>query len=185
MLRIIPLLALLALASCSSPLDVGTERIETRLTNGLKLRTVSASVRIIRDTDSILVEEWEYGVGSSRFSADTTAQPPSITLQRTMTGAPIPGKTSWLKELSIRLDDVATEGTIPMGGTAGQGNGAAATVVIEGAEHHSTRSDNANASIHHFSSNGRRTVQGTIVLGMNRSPLFTVVVAVNFTASQD
>lgn len=185
-MRFLPLsLVLLGLGSCSSPLDVGTERIDTRITNGLKLRTVSASVRIIRGGDTTLIEEWAYSVGSSSFSADTSVQPPGVTLRQVMLGAAGSGKTPWLKEIAIRLDGARADGAIPIAATADQKNGAGAVMMVDGTEYRSTPADNANASLHHFINNGRRTVQGTVVLGMNRPPAFSMVAAINFTASQD
>lgn len=182
---IIPLLGLL-LASCTSPLEVNTERIDTKLTNGLKLRTISTSVRITRGTDtSMTQEEWAYTVTASSFRADTTADPPGISLRLAMQGSPGPAESSWLKEISIRLDDTGSTGSIPLAAAANGGNSIGATVMIGGVEHRSTLADNANASLHHFIRDGVRAVQGTIVLGMNGSPEFTVVTVVNFLARQD
>ena len=182
---IIPLLGLLLLASCTSPLEMNTERIDTKLTNGLKLRTVSASVRITRGADtSVTQEEWAHTITASSFRADTATEPPGISLRLAMRGAPGP-EDSWLKELAIRLDDTGSTGSIPLAAAASTGNSVGAAVMIGGIEHRSTLADNANASLHHFTSNGVRAVQGTIVLGMNGSPEFSVVAVVNFMASQD
>jgi hypothetical protein len=176
--------ALLALAACGSPLDVSTPRIDTRLTNRIKLRDVSVSARVERPGDTTHIDDWRHGTVSATFIADTAGDPPRVSMDCRWTALPGDTATTVLKEIRIRLDDVEARGSLPLTGLPAGGTGALATVVVDGVEYTSGTAYTASAVLYYLPGDTRK-IQGTIVIGMDRSPAFTARVAINFLASQD
>ena len=180
------ILPALALAACSSPLDVPTDRIETRLTNGIKFREMTVSAHMERGVvpgDSITVE-WNYMTTASSFMADTTANPPLFRMHREMHPMShiLPGCS--LRELEIDISNLEAEGSHSLFCYPTSKNFVRALVEIGTTQYRSASGDNASITIH-YRNPGKRLIKGTLVLGMNRSPEFTLLVVVNFTASQD
>jgi hypothetical protein len=90
----------------------------------------------------------------------------------------------WLQELRIRIDTASSNGIITLNGNAASGSGASARIVIDGVEHLIATGYNASAVLH-YSRDNRRTIHGTILIGAERPSAFTLLIAINFTASQD
>lgn len=182
--------ALLALLSCSSPLDVPTKRIDTQLTNRIKVRSVEVNATIERPADSLIIDQWPYDsltigdwphtVTSPLFNADTIGSPPHIWMNYQMRGT---GK-SWLKEINLKLDDVKSEGAVTLATGPGAGSRVTATVAVGNREYTTTTSDNASGTFY-YRHGEKESIQGTIVIGMDRSPSFSILIAINFTATQD
>lgn len=181
---LIPIAALLALVSCSSPLDVPTQRIDTTLTNRIKLRDILVNVRINRPTYSLTIDDWPHTIDFLTFQADTANLPPHISMNCILESDP-KGITdeAFLKRVHIRLDDLPAEGTISVVGDPLVGTGASATVVVNGVEYNTSKDYVATGVLYHIPGRPQQ-IQGTIAIGLNCGPDIRVAIAVNFLASQ-
>jgi hypothetical protein len=184
--RIIIALALLpVLASCTSPIDVPTARIDTTLTNRIKLRDITVNALIQRVPDTLTIDAWSHTTPTSEFAVDSIGAPPSLTMNCRLQASPTQSSSATsLKELRIRLDNLPAQGTAQLGTDPTIGSGVAATVIVDNTEYATGAGTTASAALFYIQTDKKR-VQGTIVIGLNHWPLFNLVVAVNFTASQD
>ncbi len=176
---------LLLLLGCNAPLDIETKRIDTRLTNRIKLRDVAVSARIAHREDTLIIEQWGHQTMTSSLEIDTTGGVPRLWLQQTLRCSPSDStNVTWLKELVIRLDDVQTDGTITIAGNPAAGTGASATVVVDGDEYGIGASYNANG-VFHFIRQQKQMLQGNLVIGSDQAPAFSLLLTITISASQD
>jgi hypothetical protein len=181
----IAVMLLALLASCSSPIDVPTARIDTKLTNRIKLRSISVNARIERPADTTTIDEWSYTASTAAFAADTSGTPPTLSMNYVL-NAQAAGATAapLVKEVRIALDRVPAQGATTLGTDGSAASNVTATIVVDGVEYTTGAGATASAALYYLP-DGKKRIQGTIVLGMNRSPLFTLLLAINFQASQE
>jgi|GEM_PF-7115484 len=177
---------LLLLLGCNSPLDIDTKRIDTQLTNRIKLRDITVSARIAHNEDTLTIEQWDHQTVAASLAMDTAATGGArLWLRQTLRCAPADSsKATWLKELVIRLDDVQADGTVTIAGNPIEGTGASATVVVDGDEYGIGAGYNANG-VFHFIRQQKQALQGNLVIGSDRMPAFSLLLTVNISASQD
>ncbi|MBS1914457.1 MAG: hypothetical protein JST22_20880 [Bacteroidetes bacterium] len=183
--RIISLLLFGVLASCSSPIDIDTKRIDTRLTNYVKLQEMTASMRIIHPPDSAVASNWLFTVADGSFRVDTSATPPRLWLNYRLVAAPGNGaQATTLKELRVRIDGMRADSTGPLGSDPDRGSGAVTRFVSRGVEFTTNATANANAALR-YTAGADPSILGTVVLGMNLNDSLSVIAVLNFRASRD
>jgi hypothetical protein len=174
-----------ALFSCCSPLDESTGRIDTQLTNIIKLRTMAVSARLALAADTVIIDDWEYDVASSSLAIDSTMSPATLRLDRRMVHYASETPRIWLKDLRIRLDRTNLDTAVEIsGGDPALGNGVAAIMEINGTEY-ATGSDYTVSAVLHYVRGTKNGITGTMLIGIDRSPAFTLLLAVELDASQD
>ncbi|HVZ42117.1 MAG TPA: hypothetical protein VHI13_22750 [Candidatus Kapabacteria bacterium] len=183
--RIISLLLVGVLASCSSPIDIDTKRIDTRLTNYVKLQEMTASVQITRPSDTTVTSNWLFTIADGSFRVDTSVSPPRLWLNYHLVAVPGGGaQATTLKELRVRIDGMRTDSTGPLGNDPDRGSGASARFVSGGMEFATSATANANATLHYLAG-ADPSILGTVVLGMNVNDSLSVFAVLNFRASRD
>ena len=173
-----------ALLSCSSPLDEATDRIDTQITNIIKFKSVAVSARLALPSDTVLLDDWSYDMKASALVVDSSVSPHRIRLDRTMVQYASETPRIWLKELRIRIDDAMADSATRLIGDPARGSGIAATVNVNGMDYTADNDYTASGTLHYIRGEKNR-VEGTLLIGIDRSPAFTLMLAVNISASQD
>jgi hypothetical protein len=174
-----------ALLSCSSPLDEPTGRIDTQLTNIIKFRTMAVSARLTLPADTVIIDNWGYDVTSSSLTVDSARSPATLRLDRRMVQYASETPRIWLKDLRIRLDRADLDTAVEIsGGDPALGSGVAAIMEINGTQYATGNNYTASAVLHYVRG-AKNGITGTMLIGIDRSPAFTLLLAVDIDASQD
>lgn len=171
------------LGSCSSPLDPEVPRVDTRIFNAVKFRMLEINARIIRPDDTAMIPEWRYTAAQRTCSVDTAGPSPSFGMDCTLDGVPDTA-AAWLKGLRLHVESAPAASSMVFGRDSIARGSLTATVVIDGTEQVVNANYTASASLQ-YTDPAHHEVRGTIFIGADRSPAFSLVIAVNFRANRD
>ncbi len=171
------------LGSCASPLDPEVPRVDTRIFNAVKFRALAINARIIHPGDTTMIPEWRYTAARRTCSVDTARVSPSFDMDCALDGVPDTA-AAWLKGLRLHLESAPADASMVFGHESTARGSLTATVVIDGVERVVNTNYTASASLQ-YTDPTHHEVRGTIFIGADRSPAFSLLIVVNFRANRD